>query len=105
MASAHGNWDVAMSTDYLDFSSRSGALLDWLKDVGKAHPEVEGDANKLWVELAALKKRRDEWAHSAAIVDLFLVMKEQRRSSMTDRHVEHGRLLNGKRPGHIDAPA
>lgn len=44
---ADGNWDVAGSTAYLAYSSASGALLDWLKDVGKAYPEVRADVTKI----------------------------------------------------------
>jgi hypothetical protein len=102
---AHGDWDVAMSTDYLDFSSSSGLLFKWLKNIGKAYPEVKDDTKSLAENLAALKAQRDEWAHSAQIVDLWLMMAEQGRSSMSDRDVEWGKLLNAKKRGHTDAPS
>lgn len=105
VTSAHGDWGAAMSTDYLSFSSSSGLLLDWLKAVGVAYPEVEDEAKDLGASLRELKTRRDEWAHSAAIVDLFLMMREQDRSSMSPSDLESKKLLNGRKMGHIDAPS
>ncbi|GAA4755607.1 hypothetical protein GCM10023350_46400 [Nocardioides endophyticus] len=102
---AHGNWGVAMSTDYLTFSSNSGVLTDWLKNVGRAYTEVKSDARDLCVGLRSLKARRDVWAHSAAIMDLWLVMREQGWSSMSDSDHPSGKLLNAKTPGHVDAPS
>lgn len=101
---AEGNWDMAMSTDYLDYSSNSGLLLDWLKEVGRAYPEVNEDIGLLRTGLKELKKQRDAWAHSAAVIDLWLMMKEKGLTTMSDGDVEHGRLLNGRSGGHIDAP-
>lgn len=102
---AHGDWGVAMSTDYLEFSSNSGLLFKWLKAVGQAYPEVKDDTKVLAENLGALKARRDEWAHSAQIVDLWLMLAEQGRSSMSDGDVGRGRLLNAKKAGHSDAPS
>jgi hypothetical protein len=103
---AHGNWDVAGSRDYLDYSSASGALLDWLKDVGKAYPEVQVDVAKLCQGLRALKSDRDEWAHSAAVVDPFLLMKETGVTSLTFPGADIlGKLLNSKKARHSDLPA
>jgi hypothetical protein len=101
---AHGNWGVAMSTDYLDYSANSGRLLDWLKSIAKAYPEARSDASALVCDLRALKNQRDQWAHSAAVIDLWLMMREKGLTSMTDRDVDRGRLLNGKQAGHINAP-
>lgn len=101
---ADGNWDLAMSTDYLDYSSNSRLLLDWLKEVGRAYPEVNDDLSKLGTDLRALKRQRDEWAHSAAVIDSWLMMKEKGLKSMSDREVDFGKLLNGKQAGHVDAP-
>jgi hypothetical protein len=72
---ADGNWDLAMSADYLDYSSSSGLLLDWLKEVGRAYPEVKSDLSRLRSGLRELKKQRDEWAHSAAVIDLWLMRR------------------------------
>jgi len=102
--SANGNWGLAMTTDYLDYSSSSGLLLDWLKEVGRAYPEVNDDLRRLRTDLRKLKGQRGGWAHSAAVIDLWLMMKEKGLTSMTDREVEHGKLLNGRQAGHINAP-
>lgn len=102
---ADGNWDLAGSRDYLGYSSASGPLLDWLKDVGKAYPEVQGDVTKLCQELRTLKRNRDEWAHSAAVVDAFLLMNEQGTTSMNFPAQDRlGKLLNSKQAGHSDLP-
>jgi len=101
---ADGNWDLAMTTDYLDYSSNSRLLLDWLTEVGRAYPEVNDDLRRLRTDLGRLKDQRDEWAHSAAVIDLWMMMKEKGLTSMTDRDVEHGKLLNGRQAGHINAP-
>lgn len=101
---AHGNWGVAMSTDYLDYSANSGRLLDWLKSVAKAYPEASSDVEAVVSDLRGLKNQRDQWAHSAAVIDLWLMMREKGLTSMTDRDVGRGRLLNGKQASHINAP-
>lgn len=101
---ADGDWDLVMSANYLDYSSNSGLLLDWLKEVGRAYPEVKEDLTMLRTDLRELKNQRDEWAHSAAVIDLWLMMKEKGLNSMTDRDIEHGKLLNGRQAGHISAP-
>lgn len=104
VASADGEWDAAMNDHYLALSSDSGLLLDWLKAVGNAYPEVKEDLSGLRSDLRALKARRDEWAHSADVVDLYLLMKEQGLTTMSARELRPGQLLNGKARGHIDAP-
>ena len=104
VAAAHGHWGEAVSTDYLDYSASSGRLLDWLKVVAKAYPEVNDKAKTLTDSLRALKKERDAWAHSAAIIDMFLMMKEQGKTKFTDSDIERGKLLNAKSQGHINAP-
>lgn len=102
---ADGNWDLAGSTAYLKHSSVSGALLDRLKDVGKAYPEVQADVTKLCDGLRALKRDRDEWAHSAAIVDLFLLMHERGVTSQSFPAAGSlGKLLNSKKAKHSDPP-
>lgn len=102
---ADGDWDLAGSTAYLQYSSVSGALLDWLKDVGKAYPEVQVDVTKLRDGLRALKRDRDEWAHSAAIVDLFLLMHERQATSLGSPAAGSlGGLLNSKKAKHSDPP-
>lgn len=102
---AHGNWGLAGSRDYLEYSSASGPLLGWLRDVGKAYPEVQGDVTKLCQELRALKRSRDQWAHSAAVVDTFLLMKERGTKSMDFPAPDMlGKLLNSKKAGHSDLP-
>ncbi|MFT4215627.1 MAG: hypothetical protein QM619_00345 [Micropruina sp.] len=94
-----------MSTDYLDYSANSGRLLGWLKSIAKAYPEVSSEVQALVSDLRGLKNQRDQWAHSAAVIDLWLMMMSERGlTSMTDRDVERGKLLNGRRPGHINAP-
>ena len=83
----------------------SGALLDWLKDVGKTYPEVQADVTKLCDGLRALKRDRDEWAHSAAIVDLFLLMHERGETSLSFPAAGSlGKLLNSKKARHSDPP-
>lgn len=102
---ADGNWGLAGSTAYLEYSSVSGALLDRLKDIGKAYPEVQGEVTELRDGLRALKHDRDEWAHSAAIVDPFLMMRERQVASM--RLPAAGtleQLLNSKTAKHLDPP-
>lgn len=101
---AHGTWGIAMSTDYMDYSANSGRLLDWLKSVAKSYPEASSDVPTLVADLRGLKNQRDQWAPSAAVIDLWLMMKERGLTSMTDRDVEHGKLLSGKQAGHINAP-
>jgi hypothetical protein len=102
---ADGNWDLAGSTAYLEYSSVSGALLDWLKDVSKAYPEVRADVAKLRDGLRALKRDRDEWAHSAAIVDPFLLMRESQVTSLRfAAGGSNGKLLNSKKAKHSDPP-
>lgn len=102
---ADGNWDLAGSGDYLDYSSASGALLDWLKDVGKAYPEVQDNVLELCQELRDLRSSRNEWAHSAAVVDAFLLMKEQGATSMSfPAPGMLGKLLNSKKAAHSDLP-
>jgi len=102
---ADGNWGLAGSRDYLDYSAASGPLLDWLKDVGKAYPEVQGDVTRLSQELRALKRNRDQWAHSAAVIDAFLLMNEQGTTSMSFPAPDMlGKLLNSKMAGHSDLP-
>ena|GEM_PF-4151576 len=105
VSAAHGTWGEAMATDYLEYSSQSPLLLDWLKAVGRTYPEVSTDAEQLRVGLLGLKAQRDRWAHSSDLTDLFLLMKERGLSSMSDSDVEPGRLLNGKTSGHIDPPS
>ena len=83
----------------------SGALLDWLKEVGKAYPEVQADVTKLGDVLRALKCDRDEWAHSAAIVDPFLLMHERQATSLRFPAAGSlGKLLNSKKAKHSDPP-
>lgn len=102
---ADGKWDLAGSRDYLDYSSASGPLFDRLQDVGKAYPEVQGHVTKLCQELRTLKKNRDEWAHSAAVIDAFLLMDEQGMASMDFPAPDMlGKLLNSKKAGHSDLP-
>jgi hypothetical protein len=103
VASANGGWGQ-MSTEYLSMSSNSRLLLDWLKNVGEAYPEVKDDVDRLSTNLRALKALRDEWAHSAAVVDLFLMMREQDLSSTTSGYIDLGKLLNAKKAGHVKAP-
>lgn len=102
---ADGNWELAGSTAYLEYSSMSGALLDRLKDVGKAYPEVHADATNLCEGLRALKRDRDEWAHSAAVVDLFLLMRETGMTSLSAPPTGGlGALLNSRKAKHSDPP-
>lgn len=101
---ADGNWGVAMSADYLEYSANSGRLIEWLKAIAKAYPEVSSEVQALVSDLRDLKNQRDQWAHSAAVIDLWLMMSEKGLTSMTDRDVERGKLLNGKLAGHINAP-
>jgi len=101
---AHGNWGVAMSAEYLHYSANSGRLLDWPKSMAKAYPEVSSDVQDLTSDLRDLKNQRDEWAHSSAVIDPWLMMKEKVLTSISDRDIEHGKLLSGKRAGHINAP-
>lgn len=102
---ADGNWGLAGCRDYLAYSGTSGKLLDWLKDVGKAYPEVQGNVAKLCQDLRTLKRDRDEWAHSAAVIDAFLLMKEQGTKSMNfPTQSTLAKLLNSKKAGHTDPP-
>lgn len=104
---ADGNWDLAGSKAYLEYSSVSRALLGWLKDVGKAYPEVRADVTKICEGLRALKRDRDEWAHSAAVVDLGLLMCETGVTSLTfpaDDSLVKPKLLNSKKKEHSDPP-
>lgn len=102
---AVGNWDLAATSDYLDASSAWGELRDWLKDVGKAHPELQPDVVRLRDGLRDLKSYRDKLAHSAAIVDGFLLMREQGKTSMSfpDPAIR-GKLLNARTGKHFDPP-
>lgn len=104
VASAHGEWALAASAHYLNLSSNSGLLLDWLKAVGVAYPEAKDDLSALRKDLRALKAQRDQWAHSADVVDLFLTMRERGLTAMSARDVKTGKLLNGRAEGHVAAP-
>ncbi len=104
VASTQGDWSEVMSTGYLEFSADSGLLLDWLKNVGSAYPEIKDGVTALRTNLRELKTKRDTWAHSAAIIDLFLLMKERGVTSMSDNEVGPGQLLNSRQPGHIPPP-
>jgi hypothetical protein len=102
---ADGDWDLAGSTAYLEYSSVSGALLDSLKEVAKDYPETSDAVASVCDGLRALKRVRDELAHSAAIVDLFLWMRERGLTSL-DSPGEGSvpMLLNAKRGGHAETP-
>lgn len=102
---ARGDWGAVMSADYLNFSSNSGLLFKWLRNIGETYTEVAADTKLLAENLGGLKALRDEWAHSSHIVDLWLMMSEQGRTSMTNRSIERGKLLNAKKAGHTDAPS
>lgn len=104
VASSQGDWSEGMSTGYLEFSADSGLLLDWLKNVGFAYPEVKDGVVALRTDLRELKTKRDTWAHSAAIIDLFLLMKERGVTSMSDNEVGPGQLLSSRKAGHIPPP-
>lgn len=102
---ADRNWDLAGSRDYLDYSSASGPLFDRLKGVGVTYPEVQGDVANLCQMLRTLKESRDEWAHSAAVIDAFLLMNEQGVTSMDFPAPDlSGKLLNSKKARHSDFP-
>lgn len=103
---AEGKWDTAGSTDYLEHSAVSGALLGLLDDVGKAYPEAQDDVAKLGDGLRTLKRKRDEWAHSAAIVDLFLMMRERQMTSFRGPAAGNAeKLLNSRQARHSDPPS
>jgi hypothetical protein len=80
----------------LDYSSYSGLLLGWLKGVRRAYSEVRTTSAGCSLILRALKKPRDEWAHSAAVIDAWLTMKEQGVTTVPVRDPEHGQLRKGR---------
>lgn len=105
VASAHGDWSDATGTGYLEYSGQSGKLVRWLKNVEQAYPEAGQGITALCRDLQSLKAKRDAWAHSAPITDLFLLMKERAVESTSDHEGGPERLLNSRRLSHITPPS
>jgi len=104
VSASKGHWGC-MDFCYLEHSASSAALDRRLVKVGKEFPEVQPDVDVLRLALRSLKSRRDSWAHSSNVVDLFLMLQEQGPDVLSERDAEFETILNSRKCHHIDAPS
>lgn len=104
VSASKGHWGC-MDFCHLEHSAVSNELVRLLVEVGKEFPAVRSDVDALRDRLHSLKSRRDKWAHSSNVVDLFLMLKEQGDDILSEREAEFETILNSKKRQHIDAPS
>lgn len=104
VSASKGHWDC-LDFCHLEYSSSSTELEKALARVGEEFPVVQPEVAELLVALRSLKSRRNAWAHSANVVDLFLTLREQGGDVLSEKDAERETILNSKKRQHIDAPS